>query len=750
MSIAQHWNLSLTIKLHDGQSYCKTINLDDLLTRSEKTSANQLDASQNACVIQSWVRQLKSDASQKLAFELTIRNPSAMDHPNGNWDLGASGNVLIQCCELTFTPKSEFSLHGLTIDLIEQDEQFAASESLSIYQASSGGEAWQSNNHLDRSGTCVPPFRGYSLKCDERTIQGDRATPIVNARIGEEQFSLGVKYFWQNFPIQLSATKSEIKISLLASEESSPTELQGGEQKTFEIAFEQSTVDGLNHLRNWLEHGDKPSEEEIEVVRKKWPHLLPRSADSDERYEQLADLAIEGDDSFFDKREIIDEYGWRHFGDVWGDHEAVFHRGDSPMISHYNNQYDCTLGFAIQYLRTGDDRWWDLMIPMADHAWDIDTYHTDQDKLLYNGGLFWHTYHYADAHTATHRSYPQRLRMVNSFEDGKDLSSMGSTGEKLTKNYQVGGGPAASHNYSTGWLLAYYLTGKERYKEAAISAADYVMGLEDGGSTPFKWLSRNDTGYSTCSADGYYGPGRASANSTHALLTGHELTGDERYLARAQELMRRTVHPKQDLDQLDLLNAELRWFYTMYLQSLCRYLDYKVKLNQIDGHFRFGVASIRHYANWMSEHERPTLSEPDQLQYPTETWAAQDMRKWHVLEHASRYASDETSRSKMQKKADFFYNYVVQHLNQSPTKTLCRPVVLMHNFGWQREWFLTNRDTVNYTEVIDDPFGEPPVFIPQRAIAVGRFKKILTVLAIACTGLTLLGIHLVLKSLNLY
>ncbi|WP_145387212.1 hypothetical protein [Stieleria neptunia] len=452
--------------------------------------------------------------------------------------------------------------------------------------------------------------------------------------------------------------------------------------------------------------------------------MTQASPQTDPRYQALVNLAIEGDDSFFEKREKIDEYGWRNFGDVYGDHEAIYHRGDSPLISHYNNQYDCTLGFGIQYLRTGDTRWLDLMLPMADHAWDIDTYHTDQDKLLYNGGLFWHTYHYADAHTATHRSYPKQLRVSQSFEDGQDLEELGETGEQLTKNYAIGGGPAASHNYNTGWMLAYYLTGKERYKEAAVNASDYVMRIEDGSKTPFKWLSRADTGYSTCSSEGYYGPGRASGNSTHALLTGHELTGNRKYLDRAAKLMRRTVHPKQDLGALNLLNAELRWFYTMYLQVLGRFVDYKFRLGERDDDFKYAVASLIHYADWMAEHERPTLSAPEELQYPTETWAAQDMRKWHVLQHATLYQPDPEKRRKYQEKADFFYNYCVDYLTESPTKSLCRPVVLMLNFGWQRDWFLAHPSELRIDRPIEKDFGEPQTFVPQRTIAIRRFKQL--------------------------
>ena len=403
------------------------------------------------------------------------------------------------------------------------------------------------------------------------------------------------------------------------------------------------------------------------------------------------------------------------------------------MISHYNNQYDCTLGFAIQFFRSGDRRWFDLMTQMADHAWDIDTYHTDKDKLLYNNGLFWHTYHYAESHTATHRSYPKQLRVTQSFDDGQDLSTMGETGKKLAKNYAIGGGPAASHNYSTGWMVAYWLTGADRYRTAALNAADYVMQIEDGSKTPFKWLSRAGTGYSTCSSEGYHGPGRAAANSTHALLTGHELTGDDKYLSRAVLLMRRTVHPKEDLEALDLLNAELRWFYTMYLQALGRLVDYKNSLQQRDADFEYGVAALLHYANWMALHERPTLSVPEQLQYPTETWAAQDMRKWHVLQHAALYECDPQRRVALTGRADFFYNEVCESLSGFETRSLCRPVVLMLNFGWQRDWFLATQDPLRLDLNVGSDFGPRDPFMPQRVVAIGRFKR-LAICAVVVTA----------------
>ncbi len=46
----------------------------------------------------------------------------------------------------------------------------------------------------------------------------------------------------------------------------------------------------------------------------------------------------------------------------------------------------------------------------------------------------------------------------------------------------------------------------------------------------------------------------------------------------------------------------------MFLQSLGKYLDYKVELKQLDSTYAYARASLLHYARWMAEHEVPTLS----------------------------------------------------------------------------------------------------------------------------------------------
>ena len=56
---------------------------------------------------------------------------------------------------------------------------------------------------------------------------------------------------------------------------------------------------------------------------------------------------MDGPNSFFSRREIIDEYGWRHYGEVYADHENAYYSGVKPLVSHYNNQYDLVAGAAV-------------------------------------------------------------------------------------------------------------------------------------------------------------------------------------------------------------------------------------------------------------------------------------------------------------------------------------------------------------------------------------------------------------------
>ena len=649
--------------------------------------------------------------SATVRVAVTLRNPAAAGHPGGLWTLGDTGSVYLRDVSLQVALVDD---HGVSSACCSPEpgtvhEPFETP--FELYQESSGGDHWASANHRNREGVVPHRLQGYRVRSGALDRRGRRASPVLSLSCGDRSIAVAMPDFWQNFPKAVEAADDRITLRLWPRQYPDIHELQGGEQKThtFFVAFGRDRVTRVP--LDWcrvplLAHADPSWYCASGAV----PYLIPTVNDPDHDYVALAQAAIDGGNTFERKREAIDEYGWRHFGDVYADHEAVFQFAGGPLISHYNNQYDAVAGFATRFLRSGDRRWWTLMDDLASHVADVDAYHTDADKAAYNHGLFWHTYHYVDAGTSTHRSYPRHPKVG-------------------------GGGPSAEHNYPAGLLLHYFLTGNPISRETALELAQWVIDMDDGGQTVFRWIDRGATGLASMTGSPlYHGPGRGAANSIVALMTGHRAGGDARFLSKAEALIRRCVHPDDDLPERNLLDAERRWFYTVFLQALGKYLDYKAELGEIDGAYAYARASLLHYAAWMVDHEYPYLDRPEILEYPTETWAAQDMRKSDVFAFAAKHNTGDT-RARFLERADYFFQASVSTLSGMPTRTLTRPVVLMLTNG------LMHAGCSRTSDMPAPPStggaGMPQSFVPQKVRALKRARVIaaaLTVLAIAAAA----------------
>jgi hypothetical protein len=433
--------------------------------------------------------------------------------------------------------------------------------------------------------------------------------------------------------------------------------------------------------------------------------LNPRG-DRADPYESLVASALDPGTGFDAKREAADEYGWRNFGDLPADHESAFLAPPKQFVSHYNNQYDAVAGFALHFLRDGDRRWWRLMDGLARHVRDIDIYHTTEDKPAYSGGMFWHTQHYMDAATATHRTYPHNSN---------------------------GGGPSSEHNYNAGLMFHYFLTGDSDSRDAAIELGEWVLNMDDGARTPLRWLAPGPTGLASASGDAaYHGPGRGAANSILACLVAHRLSGDARYSRKAEELIRRSIHPRDDLAARNLLDAERRWYYTMFLQVLGVYLHGKREREEIDGMYAYARHSLLHYARWMLANERPYLERPEILEFPTETWAAQDLRKSDVLATAAAHATT-AERSQFRAGAKRFFEYATTTLLATPKHRYTRPLVIVLTNGFQFN-FSENQQDLQFPEGEETLPNEewPRAFRPQKAQAARRLSQVGFALLASC------------------
>ena len=638
--------------------------------------------------------------SEFVETKITIHNPRAARHPGGLWDLGDEGSVYFKDFSL-YLPVREQSRIEQPITWttrLFQKGGMRSSHSVEIYQGSSGGINWRSTNHVNRFGKVIHSFRGYRVKADDILMEhGLRAIPIIGMKTKNGGVVGAIDKFWQNFPKAIEADNQRMILRLFPRNYNDVFELQGGEQKTHTLYLQFCGGGKQPCSLSWVHDRLIPrAAPEWYSESKACSYVSPRSEDKRTDCQQLIESAIDGPRSFFARREIIDEYGWRSFGDLYADHEAIGHKGDVPLVAHYNNQYDVVYGALIQYLRNGDRRWFDLASDLARHVIDIDIYHTDEDRPAYNGGLFWHTDHYLDAGTATHRTY-----------------SKSNLCEKMPGAY--GGGPCNEHNYTTGLLHYYYLTGDETAREAVLSLADWVINMDSGAYGMLGFIDRRPTGMaSSTTSRGYHGPGRGAGNSVNALLDAHSLTWDSRYLDKAEELVRRCVHPMDEIGRRKLDDPEHRWSYLVFLQTLGKYLDHKAQQGSCDLMYAYAQASLLHYAEWMLHHEVPYSTVLHKVEIPTETWPAQDIRKSVVFYLAAKHATG-SIRNKFREKASFFFQTCIYDLLSFPTYTLTRPIILL----------LTNAHVHPYFQQYPEEraprprkrygFGQPQEFSPQCA-----------------------------------
>jgi hypothetical protein len=618
---------------------------------------------------------------------ITLTNPERARHPGNFWDLGDPGSVLLKDVSVRLVGRSSVSKIHYSAEIGAPGSTTEAP--FTVYQDSSGGEYWQSTNHLNRERRVPLTFRGYRISTAGREQTGHRATPIVRLEPGG--IGVTMPHFWENFPKALEAGESTLSIGLFPGQHADLHELQGGEQKTHEC-FMSFGADGVSDQPlEWCRSRLIPCLDPTWVVASSAvPFLWPLGPE----HASLVHAAVEGTDTFWHKREVVDQYGWRHFGEIYGDHESVRQKSP-PIVSHYNNQYDPVAGFGNQFLRTGEPGWFLMMEQLARHVADIDTYHTDRDKSAYNHGMFWHTYHYGDADIATHRTHP-------------------TAGRGRTH----GGGPSADHNYPSGLMLHYFMTGDDLSRETAVALGQYVIDLDDGAQTIFKWLDRGYTGWASASGS-YTGPGRGPANSVNALLDACRLTGERRFLLKAEQLIQRVVHPQEDVMVHRLDDPEARWFYLMFLQSLGKYLDFKAERQELDAAYSYGRDSLLHYARWMAANEYPYLDKPEKLEFPTETWAAQDIRKSDVLHYASMHTSGDERRT-FAERARYFHSNSTATLMGMPTRTLARPVVVLLTSGFLDSWRMAHPDAIAPAPASTPAYGARTPFIPQKARARKR------------------------------
>ncbi|MCS7158998.1 MAG: hypothetical protein RMJ19_00875 [Gemmatales bacterium] len=598
-----------------------------------------------------------------LRWELRIFNRKAAKHPKGLWDLGDHSSLLLRFLSLRIKfEKPAEEIYYTT----SEDNQYSTVGGVEAYihQESSGGCAWRHANHVNRIGRIGVRFAGGVVQNQEGTLYAPRLEPLVVAKFGDEYLLLALHPFWQAFPRAIRISREQIVLEGLSSCSSGTAqfhELQGGECFRLQgiVLWSKNIIPDRSALEwylapfhavpTWQYLADCGSLREVGIFgspeSEEWRNFLSGR----DLVEELQSKVMQQD-----------EFGWRNFGEIPADHERIYYRGHAPFVSHYNNQYDLLAGLIYMLLYRQDVRLLEYIHALARHVADIDIYHTREDRAAYNHGMFWHTAHYETAGLATHRTF-SRIQ----------TSGAGETG----------GGPSCEHLYSSGLYWYYLLSGEPWARDAVMELADFVIARDDGTKTIYRYFDRGPTGLaSRTREEDYHGPGRGPGNAIDTLLNAWLLSGACKYVQKIRELIHRCFHPDNDVAALNLLDAENRWSYTVFLEAVIRFIEVSLSSDSYDDTVVYAASALLRYAKWMAVHERPYLEHAESLEYPTETWPCQDLRKSVILRWAARWAETPWIE-RMLSKAEAISRSAWESFRKFETCFTTRPLTLILTVG---------------------------------------------------------------------
>ena len=159
----------------------------------------------------------------------------------------------------------------------------------------------------------------------------------------------------------------------------------------------------------------------------------------------------------------------------------------------------------------------------------------------------------------------------------------------------------------------------------------------------------------------------------------------------------------------------------MFLSALAKYLDIKAEAGERDDHFAYAAASLAHYGRWMAEHELPYFDQVEKLEFPTETWAAQDLRKANVLRLAAKYC-DASDRMRLLQRGTELADRAWSDLAGFETRFVARSLALVLTEG-ARDCWLRNQA---FDQCTSTPKVEPPArtqFVGQRDRVKQKLKS---------------------------
>lgn len=243
---------------------------------------------------------------------------------------------------------------------------------------------------------------------------------------------------------------------------------------------EQQFAAGLNPLRAWADPAYVAKTRVFCAFHPTDPQIFPR-------YEKAVDRAY---DVFMKRRRDRKQFGMENFGD------DTFEWGYGPAYTFWSNQEDDrTHGMLMQYVRSGDERWWELGEQAARHYRDVDCIaaspsrpgdvggpiHHNNRHFVSEGWVADHTY----ASASTGHSWIEGLidywLLTGDLLAGEAAARMGDWYVRKVDAFQFGAG---GQERGQGWTLTaltsiYRATGDPRYLDSAQRVQGWINGWQD-------------------------------------------------------------------------------------------------------------------------------------------------------------------------------------------------------------------------------------------------------------------------------
>ena len=343
-------------------------------------------------------------------------------------------------------------------------------------------------------------------------VGGSRAPGWASVTGANDGFAVGVREFWQQWPKSLAARDGAITLGLCPE---FPAGLYDGkplrEEDKLYYALRRGVYTfkiGLAKTHEFTALFFGADQTPDQTARFFIAAETPLLATCEPAYASATGAAGEfpaadpkkyfGYDAWFDRaltahlkrRDDIREYGLLNWGDWYGERE----------VNWGNLEYDLQSGLLIQYLRTGDPRYFERGAQAARHHIDVDVVHAINPLLKNPYGL------------------PPRVGEIWRHSVGHTGGYYNTPELPVERGYQIGD----SADYGHVWV-----TGDRRARDVAIQAADSMAAHMVGKlGTHIRTL-----GWPTI-----------------LVLSAYEATGDPKYLNAATEnwkTLRETLDPKR-------------------------------------------------------------------------------------------------------------------------------------------------------------------------------------------------------------